>query len=210
MAVAALRRHIIGKMTKQGGPASSVAVRKFSSRLSRIREENFHYLKRLRHEITPCIISNLLSGALYIPANTWLASASRLSGNIRVISSRRRVENSANPTAQGGRNRIEFSSRSVIRQRSLLQFASLLRRRCLFEVGIRRQSDCRWRTGPSGRTRTAKSAMQGCESTCVRDRADGVVAGSLIASRSQFAHAAYKTPHFEILELVFLAKCHPE
>jgi hypothetical protein len=31
-----------------------------------------------------------------------------------------------------------------------------------------------------------------------------VVAGSLIASRSQFAHAAYKTSHFEILELVFL------
>src|SRR6266852_664991 len=47
MAVAALPRHIIGKMTKQGGLASSVAVRKFSSRLSRIREENFHYLKRL-------------------------------------------------------------------------------------------------------------------------------------------------------------------
>jgi hypothetical protein len=30
-----------------------------------------------------------------------------------------------------------------------------------------------------------------------------VVAGSLIASRSQFAHAAYKTSYFEILELVF-------
>ena len=30
------------------------------------------------------------------------------------------------------------------------------------------------------------------------------VAGSLTASRSQFAHAAYKTSHFEILELVFL------
>jgi hypothetical protein len=37
--------------------------------------------------------------------------------------------------AQGGRNRIEFSSRSVIRQRRLLQFASLLRRRCPFKVG---------------------------------------------------------------------------
>jgi hypothetical protein len=46
-------------------------------------------------------------------------------------------------------------------------------------------------------------AMRGCEPTCVRDRAYGVVAGSLIASRSQFAHAAYKTPHFEILELFF-------
>ena len=46
--------------------------------------------------------------------------------------------------------------------------------------------------------------MQGRETTCVRDRADGVVAGSLVASRSQFAHAAYKTSHFEILELVFL------
>ena len=50
---------------------------------------------------------------------------------------------------------------------------------------------------------TAESAMRGCASTCVRDRAYGVVAGSLIASRSQFAHAAYKTSHFEILELVF-------
>jgi hypothetical protein len=30
-----------------------------------------------------------------------------------------------------------------------------------------------------------------------------VVAGSLIASRSQFAHAAYKTPHFEIFEWFF-------
>jgi hypothetical protein len=29
------------------------------------------------------------------------------------------------------------------------------------------------------------------------------VAGSLIASRSQFAHAAYKTPHFEIFEWFF-------
>src|SRR6267142_725738 len=109
MAVAALPRHIIGKMTKQGGLASSVIVRKFSSRLSRIREENFHCLKRLRHEITPCIISNRLSGALYIPANTRLASTSKSSSNIRVISSTRRVENSADPTAQGGRNRIEFS-----------------------------------------------------------------------------------------------------
>ena len=53
-------------------------------------------------------------------------------------------------------------------------------------------------------SRTAKSAMRGCASTCVRDRAYGVVAGSLVASRSQFAHAAYKTSHFEILELVFL------
>ena len=53
-------------------------------------------------------------------------------------------------------------------------------------------------------SRTAKSVMRGCASTCVRDRAYGVVAGSLIASRSQFAHAAYKTSHFEILELVFL------
>jgi hypothetical protein len=53
-------------------------------------------------------------------------------------------------------------------------------------------------------SRTAKSAMRACASTCVRDRAYGVVAGSLIASRSQFAHAAYKTSHFEILELVFL------
>ena len=51
---------------------------------------------------------------------------------------------------------------------------------------------------------TAESAMRGCASTCVRDRAYGVIAGSLIASRSQFAHAAYKTSHFEILELVFL------
>ena len=51
---------------------------------------------------------------------------------------------------------------------------------------------------------TAESAIRGCASTCVRDRAYGVVAGSLIASRSQFAHAAYKTSHFEILELVFL------
>src|SRR5712691_836430 len=50
---------------------------------------------------------------------------------------------------------------------------------------------------------TAESAMRGCASTCVRDRAYGVVAGSLIASRSQFAHAAYKTSYFEILELVF-------
>jgi hypothetical protein len=96
-------------MTKQGGLASSVVVRKFSSRLSRIREENFHYLKRLWHEITPCIISNLLSGALHIPANTRLASTSKLSRNIRVISSTRRVENGAHPTAQGGRNCIEFS-----------------------------------------------------------------------------------------------------
>jgi hypothetical protein len=53
-------------------------------------------------------------------------------------------------------------------------------------------------------SRTAKSAMRACASTCVRDRAYGVVAGSLVASRSQFAHAAYKTSHFEILELVFL------
>jgi hypothetical protein len=57
---------------------------------------------------------------------------------------------------------------------------------------------------------TAESAIRGCASTCVRDRAYGVVAGSLIASRSQFAHAAYKTPHFEILEFVFLAKRHLE
>jgi hypothetical protein len=53
-------------------------------------------------------------------------------------------------------------------------------------------------------SRTAKSAMRRCASTCVRDRAYGVIAGSLIASRSQFAHAAYKTSHFEILEFVFL------
>ena len=66
MAVAALPRHIIGKMTKQGGPASSVAVRKFSSRLSRIREENFHYLKRLRHEDhTVHHFQSSLRGALY-------------------------------------------------------------------------------------------------------------------------------------------------
>jgi hypothetical protein len=51
---------------------------------------------------------------------------------------------------------------------------------------------------------TAESAMRGCEPTCVRDRAYGGFAGSLIASRSQFAHAAYKTSYFEILELVFL------
>jgi hypothetical protein len=108
MAVAALPRHIIGKMTKQGGLASSVADQKFSSRLSRIREENFHYLKRLRHEITPYIISNLLSGA-HVSVNTRPAATSKLSRNIRVISSMRRVENGANPTAQGGRNRIEFS-----------------------------------------------------------------------------------------------------
>ena len=70
-------------------------------------------------------------------------------------------------------------------------------------LDIRHQSDYRWRTGQSV-SRTAESAMRGCEPTCVRDRAYGVVAGSLIASRSQFAHAACKTPHFEILELVFL------
>jgi hypothetical protein len=50
---------------------------------------------------------------------------------------------------------------------------------------------------------TAESAIRGCEPTCVRDRAYGGFAGSLIASRSQFAHAAYKTSYFEILELVF-------
>ncbi len=69
-------------------------------------------------------------------------------------------------------------------------------------LDIRHQSDYRWRTGQSV-SRTAESAMRDCEPTCVRDRAHGVVAGSLIASRSQFAHAACKTPHFEILELVF-------
>jgi hypothetical protein len=70
-------------------------------------------------------------------------------------------------------------------------------------LDIRHPSDDRWHTGQSV-SPTAESAMRGCASTCVRDRAYGVVAGSLTASRSQFAHAAYKTSHFEILELVFL------
>jgi hypothetical protein len=52
--------------------------------------------------------------------------------------------------------------------------------------------------------------MQGCESACARDGAYRVVAGSLIAWRSQFAHAAYKTPDFEILELIFFPKRHLE
>src|SRR5258707_13271164 len=69
-------------------------------------------------------------------------------------------------------------------------------------LGIRHLSDYRWRTGQSV-SPTAESAMRGCEPTCVRDRAYGGFAGSLIASRSQFAHAAYKTSYFEILELVF-------
>ena len=104
--------------------------------------------------------------------------------------------------AQGGRNRIEFSSRSVIRQRRLLQFASLLRRRCPFKVGYPAPIRLSMAHRPKRLTNSG-ICDAGCEPTCVRDRAYGVVAGSLIASRSQFADAACKTPHFEILELVF-------
>jgi hypothetical protein len=43
--------------------------------------------------------------------------------------------------------------------------------------------------------------MQGCR--LARHGVYRVVAGSLIAWRSQFAHAAYKTPDFEIFELIF-------
>jgi hypothetical protein len=50
--------------------------------------------------------------------------------------------------------------------------------------------------------------MQGCR--LARDGAYRVVAGSLIAWRSQFAHAAYKTPDFEIFELIFFPKRHLE
>ncbi len=76
------------------------------------------------------------------------------------------------------------------------------------KLDIRHQSDYRWRTGQSV-SPTAESAMRVASRPCVRDRAYGVVAGSLIASRSQFAHAAYKTPHFEILELFFLQSVIP-
>jgi transposase InsO family protein len=49
----------------------------------------------------------------------------------------------------------------------------------------------------------------GHKPTSVRDRAYPVVALSLIASRSQFAHAAYRTSHFENFEPDFVAKRGP-
>lgn len=68
------------------------------------------------------------------------------------------------------------------------------------DVDVHSRLDYRWRPK---RLTNSGICDAGCASTCVRDRAYGVVAGSLIASRSQFAHAAYKTSYFEILELVF-------
>ena len=57
---------------------------------------------------------------------------------------------------------------------------------------------------PAKASHEQRNLRCGIASRLVSETVHTVVAGSLIASRSQFAHAAYKTLHFEILELFFL------